>query len=275
MATSLIVHGRIKTTLAKAKELRPFVEKLITKAVDTNLTTDYSKVAHLLRIIKRDIQNRDAQKVLIRVWGAHFIERPGGYTRIIKLPARLGDNASMAYIMMVLDMDLLEKYGFNDFGNSIAFLKSRLMQNIPQPLDLVKLWRINGIPELSILEDSRTEKSIASKITISVKKYQREYWPIFNGEYVKYPITVFVDTNDQVRVKTELSNDLIEVPMYKEDERLRVLYELPEKQQIQTIKILISTTSRRSKIKNKAIKVHVMGPGGLTITKNLNPNIHE
>ena len=93
MATSLFRHGRIETTTAKAKELRPFAEKLITLAKRGDL--------HSKRLAARHIQDRD---VLVRLFdqiGPVFSERPGGYTRILKLGPRHGDNAPMARIELV------------------------------------------------------------------------------------------------------------------------------------------------------------------------------
>lgn len=90
MATSLIQHERIRTTEAKAKELRPVVEKLITLGgVDD---------VHSRRRARRVIQDRDALQKLFTEVGPRFKERPGGYTRILKLGARKGDGAELAII---------------------------------------------------------------------------------------------------------------------------------------------------------------------------------
>lgn len=90
MATSLIHHERIRTTEAKAKELRPVVEKLITLGgVDD---------VHSRRRARRMIEDRDALQKLFEEIGPRFRERPGGYTRILKLGARKGDGAELAII---------------------------------------------------------------------------------------------------------------------------------------------------------------------------------
>jgi len=90
MATSLIRHERIRTTEAKAKELRPVVEKLITLGgVDD---------VHSRRRARRMIQDRAALQKLFDEIGPRFRERPGGYTRILKLGARKGDGAELAII---------------------------------------------------------------------------------------------------------------------------------------------------------------------------------
>lgn len=93
MACSLIMHKRITTTLAKAKALKMYVEPLITrcKKDDTNSR----------RVVFRYLQNKYAVKELFGEVAAKVADRPGGYTRIIKLGSRLGDAASMAFIELV------------------------------------------------------------------------------------------------------------------------------------------------------------------------------
>lgn len=93
MATSLILHKRITTTLAKAKALRGYVEPILTKA--KNDTT------HSRRIVFSYLQDKDAVTILFREIAEKIANRPGGYTRIIKMENRLGDNAEMALIELV------------------------------------------------------------------------------------------------------------------------------------------------------------------------------
>lgn len=100
MASSLITHKRISTTLAKAKALRVYVEPIITKS--KNDTT------HSRRTVFAYLQNKEVVTELFRDVAAKVANRPGGYTRIIKLNNRLGDNAEMALIELV---DYNEVYG--------------------------------------------------------------------------------------------------------------------------------------------------------------------
>ena len=93
LATSLIEQGAIETTEAKAKELRPFVEKLVTKAKQGTL--------HARRLAGRHVHKRDTADKLFRELGPKFAARPGGYTRILKTGARRGDGAEMARIEFV------------------------------------------------------------------------------------------------------------------------------------------------------------------------------
>ncbi len=101
MASSLIVHKRITTTLAKAKALRAYVEPLVTKSkVDST---------HSRRVVFSYLNDKVATGELFREVSAKVGDRPGGYTRIIKLESRLGDNADMAIIELVDFNELLVK----------------------------------------------------------------------------------------------------------------------------------------------------------------------
>ena len=93
LATSLIESGAIETTEAKAKELRPFVEKLITKAKSGTL--------HARRLAVRHVHKRAAADKLFQEIGPKFATRPGGYTRILKTGHRTGDGAEMARIELI------------------------------------------------------------------------------------------------------------------------------------------------------------------------------
>jgi large subunit ribosomal protein L17 len=90
MATSLFLHERIETTLAKAKELRPYAEKLITNA---------KKGEHFM--VRRQIHDKAVYNKLFEVLAPRYAQRPGGYTRILRLNPRLGDNSKRGLIMLV------------------------------------------------------------------------------------------------------------------------------------------------------------------------------
>lgn len=102
LAAALITHGRIKTTLVKAKALRPFVEKVITKAKQAAAKTDKKDALHLRRLALSDVRDETAVTKLFNESYKDFANRSGGYTRIYKLgPQRLGDAAEMALIEFV------------------------------------------------------------------------------------------------------------------------------------------------------------------------------
>ncbi|GAB1449475.1 50S ribosomal protein L17 [Bacteroidota bacterium] len=93
MATSLILHKRITTTTAKAKELRKYVEPLITKAKDDS--------THSRRIVFSYLKNKQSVAELFGPVAQKIADRPGGYTRVLKMLNRKGDNAEMSIIELV------------------------------------------------------------------------------------------------------------------------------------------------------------------------------
>lgn len=112
MVASLVTHERIETTEAKAKELRRYVEKTVTWA--TSLGKDLlqkdpadrtaeekARFVHHVRMARRVLRNREALERLFSEVGLRFVDRPGGYTRIVKTRRRRGDNAPMAFIEFV------------------------------------------------------------------------------------------------------------------------------------------------------------------------------
>lgn len=103
MACSLIEHKRINTTVAKAKAVKQFVEPLITKSKEDT--------THNRRLVFSKLRSKEAVTELFRDVSSKVADRPGGYTRIIKLGNRLGDNADMAMIELV---DFNEIYSPNE-----------------------------------------------------------------------------------------------------------------------------------------------------------------
>ena len=93
MASSLILHKRINTTVAKAKALRIYVEPLITKSKDDS--------THARRVVFSYLQNKEAVSELFRDVSVKIADRPGGYTRILRTGNRLGDNADMCMMELV------------------------------------------------------------------------------------------------------------------------------------------------------------------------------
>jgi large subunit ribosomal protein L17 len=93
LATNLFRHGGIRTTVAKAKELRPFAERLITLARRGDL--------HARRLVERRLKDKAVTHKLFADIGKRFAARPGGYTRIVKLGHRPGDGADVARIELL------------------------------------------------------------------------------------------------------------------------------------------------------------------------------
>ena len=114
MATSLILHKRITTTCAKAKELRKYVEPLITKSKDDS--------THSRRIVFSYLKNKESVAELFGPVAQKIADRPGGYTRVLKTMNRKGDNAEMAIIELV---DFNENLLTTKSGKSATAKKTR------------------------------------------------------------------------------------------------------------------------------------------------------
>jgi large subunit ribosomal protein L17 len=116
LACQLFMHKKIVTTLAKAKALRPYAEPLITKAKDNT--------THQRRIVFSYLQDKEAIKELFDVISPKIAGRPGGYTRVIKLGKRVGDNAEIAMIELVDYNDIYGK-GISAKDEKAAVRKTR------------------------------------------------------------------------------------------------------------------------------------------------------
>lgn len=93
LASSLLIHEKMTTTLPKAKELRPYIEKLVTRAKNNSLSSR--------RLIYSTLGTSNASKKLINILGPKYAERKGGYTRITRLASKRQDNALMAQIEFI------------------------------------------------------------------------------------------------------------------------------------------------------------------------------
>ena len=143
MGCSLIVHKRIKTTLAKAKELRRFIEPIITKS--KNDTT------HNRRISFSYLRQKEAIKELFSVVSDKVADRPGGYTRIIKLGNRLGDAAEMCFIELV---------DFNEIYNIDDNKKKRTRRSKKVDTDRVQIdSNSHAVEEAVVVDDSKADDS--------------------------------------------------------------------------------------------------------------------
>jgi large subunit ribosomal protein L17 len=142
MACSLIEHKRINTTTAKAKALKQFVEPLITKS--KNDTTQNR------RIVFSRLRQKEAVAELFRDVSAKIADRPGGYTRVIRLGNRLGDNADMAMIELV---DYNETY---DAGKKKKSSTRRRKKSTAPKVDDVQIESTEGV--VSPLNDDATVK---------------------------------------------------------------------------------------------------------------------
>lgn len=159
MASSLIKHKRIITTVAKAKSLRVFVEPLITRSKDAS-THNYRTVFSYLR-------DKDATRELFTVVGEKVANRPGGYTRILKTGNRAGDNAEMAMIELVDFNEFFEGFGVKEEKKSStrrsrrSGASSKPAAESPAAVEEVVV-AVEEAPEV-VVESSVAEASVAEE----------------------------------------------------------------------------------------------------------------
>ena len=160
MASSLIEHKRISTTVAKAKALKQFVEPLITKSKNDSI--------HNRRLAFSALRNKYAVSELFRVVAEKVSDRPGGYTRVIKMGNRLGDNASMAMIELV---------DFNEVYNkekSVSKKSTRRSRSRKKGESIQTTFPAESDIEISPenIKEETLEKSPKSKVKKTVKKFE-------------------------------------------------------------------------------------------------------
>ncbi len=142
MSCSLIEHKRINTTLTKAKALKQFIEPIITKS-----KTD---TTHNRRLAFSSLRDKNAVAELFREVANKIGDRPGGYTRVIKLGTRLGDNASMAMIELV---------DFNEVYNSEIKTKKKSRRRGSSKANVDSLNKVANVNEALVKDDSSTKES--------------------------------------------------------------------------------------------------------------------
>lgn len=139
MASSLILHKRIETTLEKAKALRMYVEPLITKSKEDT--------THSRRIVFSYLKQKEAVAELFRVVAPKVADRPGGYTRIIKNGFRLGDGANMAYIELV------------DFNKAVLEADAPAKESVKKPATRRSRSRKSADKSVETIAETGTETS--------------------------------------------------------------------------------------------------------------------
>ncbi len=153
MATSLILHKRITTTVAKAKALRGYVEPLITKSKDDT--------THSRRTVFSYLRDKYAVTELFRNIAPKIADRPGGYTRIIKLGKRLGDNAEMAMIELVDYNELL----LTDKSKKAKSTRRRRSagKKTTETTPVVETKENDVVEDAVVVEEKVAEKPVAEK----------------------------------------------------------------------------------------------------------------
>jgi large subunit ribosomal protein L17 len=186
MAASLLLHKRISTTLAKAKELRKYIEPLITRGKEDT--------THSRRVVFSYLQNKFAVSALFREISQKVGDRPGGYTRILKTGFRKGDNAEMCIIELV---DYNETYSAGDDKKKAAKTRrSRSKAKTEQPVAVVKekAEKEKGekekaeevIIEETIVEEVPVEETVVEEIPV-VEEIIVEETPVVEPEIESTP----------------------------------------------------------------------------------------
>jgi large subunit ribosomal protein L17 len=152
LATALFEHGRITTTVAKARRLRPVAERLITKAKKGDL--------HNRRQVMQTIRDKSVVHTLFTEIGPKFANRPGGYTRIIKLGPRRGDNAPMAVIELVEELTVKQEA----VGEAEAATRRAVKESdLAKASDKVEDENVNEEPQDAAAEDTEDTKDADKK----------------------------------------------------------------------------------------------------------------
>lgn len=159
MASSLIEHKRINTTVAKAKALKKFVEPLITKAK--------SDTTHNRRVVFSALRNKYAVSELFRDIAEKVADRPGGYTRIIKVGSRMGDNAPMAMIEFV---DFNDSYVTNKAAKKRSRRRGGKKKADATPSAAVVAEATEGVNEEIPTTDAAAQKEDKAKETSTVEE---------------------------------------------------------------------------------------------------------
>jgi len=174
MASSLIIHKRLTTTVAKAKALRQYVEPLITRS-----KTD---TTHSRRVVFSYLKDKDSSRVLFDEVAEKVAERPGGYTRIIKLGNRLGDNAEMCMIELV---DFNEIYNQEEKQSRSKTRRSRRGSKKKASADTASA---PAATETEVAEAQPTEETATSETADETTKPKTESETVeLSGEAVVEP----------------------------------------------------------------------------------------
>jgi len=189
MASSLIMHKRIKTTLAKAKALRIYVEPLLTKSKEDT--------THSRRVVFSYLQDKNAVTELFREISPKIADRPGGYTRILKIGTRIGDNADIALIELV------------DYNEGMLKDKKAAKAKTTR--------RAGSRKKAEETEAPKAEKAPAPEVEASIEEVVEapvvEETPVAE---VETPVEEVVDTPTEVEAPAEEVAETPEVPAVEE-----------------------------------------------------------
>ena len=198
MACSLIQHKRINTTVAKAKALRVFIEPLITKSkAENNQSTE--KGTHNRRIAFKNLRDKHAVTALFSEVSEKVGDRPGGYTRIIKLGNRLGDNADMAMIELV---DFNETY---NAGKAKKKTTRRSRRGSGAKAETVAPVAEETKVEEIVKEAEAVVEEVANEVEAQVQEVETKIEEV--AEEVETQVDEIVDEVEDTETKTDESKE--------------------------------------------------------------------
>lgn len=192
MASSLIIHKKITTTVAKAKALRMYVEPLITKSKENT--------THNHRTVFAYLKDKHAVNELFTVVGDKVASRPGGYTRILKLGNRAGDNADMAMIELVDFNELFSGFGADKKANSKRTRRGRSGSNAPKTAE-VKTETAAVVEEIAapVVEEVATVET--------VEAVETEVQPAAEAEVVAEEVPATEEATSESADESETSSE--------------------------------------------------------------------
>ncbi|MBL0883090.1 MAG: 50S ribosomal protein L17 [Chitinophagaceae bacterium] len=204
LAAQLFEYGYIKTTLAKAKALRPYAEKLITKAVKAQKADTPGRRLSLLRIIAADIPGHEPYRMLTQAWGYICLERKGGYLRIVKMEARKGDNADQAMIGIVIEEPWTTRYDLEKLALNQRFpilAKKLIDSGVLIQRNIQSQWWLVTYPSLTV-EAAIIEQELEAIIRLgTVANLKEANWPVFKSKYMNLSLLIEVTINNGYNVE--------------------------------------------------------------------------
>jgi len=282
-AESLFQHGYIQTTLPKAKQLRPYAEKLITKAIKANKAYTLDERLNCIRQISKKIRHQKSYSLLIHVWGQHCRYRRGGYLRIIKTGFRKGDGAEMALIGIVYDEIIIEKYKIRPICVKRRFKVLSNMLLMDKFIPNSQLYEMYKKKYYEIRAIKNQESEFQYRIQFVITRNEGEELPLICGQSLLYPINIAINIKQDYTDSIKISpiNSLKEIPIYREKNLAR--FSLDQNSNEQSFEIIFDSKklkkhsrTRRSKSNYtkvlqviKDVSMQIDGPSGTLYSEYL------
>lgn len=214
-AAAVLVHGQIVTTTAKAKALRPYVEKLITKSIHANESESEGRRIAGIRLIDSRLKDKTALDVLMNVTSRVFCDRPGGYTRVLKVGFRDGDGAELSVVQLVAETSSFDQLSSSaewteasTAKERYALLKTYCLNNRVPARNVMAQWAGYGFPRFGLTIERTSTLVLRTTLTIPESaRWDLKRWPSVRGiaAPLQFSLRFFGDSNllheKQVSVK--------------------------------------------------------------------------